>query len=257
MSEGLRGVTTQELRTALGRCAGVEQVDADRIRGWGAPALAETVGRLGVISRDVLVAILECALAEREAPKAQVDLVWTGPHPRTSTARDTYVVMRDLFKSAKSEVIVAGYRFDHGEELLRPLYERALQGVGVFLFLDVVGKVQSDELVDGFAAQAGRRFIEENWPFGEPVPQLYFDPRSVAPGRFSSMHAKCIVVDRRVALVGSANFTSRARTENIELGVVVDDPRFATELAGHWWSGVQSGVFRGIAGVAGPEIGGS
>jgi phosphatidylserine/phosphatidylglycerophosphate/cardiolipin synthase-like enzyme len=255
MSDGLRSVTTPDLRIALARCASeaVALIDADRIRGWGVPSLATAVGPLGPVAPPVLTMLLECALAERDAPKAQVDVVWTGPHPRVSTARDTLVVMRDLFLSARTEVIVAGYSFDHGEALLRPLHARAQMGVRVAIFLDVEGKARSEEAVDAFAALAGQKFLDENWPFGAPFPELYFDHRTVAPGPYASMHAKCIVVDSRVALVGSANFTSRAQTKNIELGVVIEDPRLSTELAALWWSGVREGVFRRIRSGASEE----
>ncbi|MGH9321370.1 MAG: phospholipase D-like domain-containing protein [Vicinamibacteria bacterium] len=45
-----------------------------------------------------------------------------------------------------------------------------------------------------------------------------------------SLHAKCVVVDDRLSLVTSANFTEAAHWRNIEAGVLVDDPRFAVNL---------------------------
>jgi phosphatidylserine/phosphatidylglycerophosphate/cardiolipin synthase-like enzyme len=43
-----------------------------------------------------------------------------------------------------------------------------------------------------------------------------------------------VVVDRRVALVTSANFTEAAQERNIEAGVVVRSERFASRLADHF-----------------------
>jgi phosphatidylserine/phosphatidylglycerophosphate/cardiolipin synthase-like enzyme len=49
-----------------------------------------------------------------------------------------------------------------------------------------------------------------------------------------SLHAKCVVVDERWSLVTSANFTNRAQTRNIELGVLIDDEPFAQKITGQW-----------------------
>ncbi|WP_441293152.1 phospholipase D-like domain-containing protein [Sorangium sp. KYC3313] len=47
------------------------------------------------------------------------------------------------------------------------------------------------------------------------------------------MHAKCVVVDSAKAL-SSANFTQRGQERNIEVGVLIEDPSFASYLAGQW-----------------------
>lgn len=56
------------------------------------------------------------------------------------------------------------------------------------------------------------------------------------------MHAKCVVVDREHALIGSANFTERAQASNIEVGVALRDPAFA-EAVLHQWGAVRSAGF--------------
>jgi phosphatidylserine/phosphatidylglycerophosphate/cardiolipin synthase-like enzyme len=48
------------------------------------------------------------------------------------------------------------------------------------------------------------------------------------------MHAKCIIVDRDKALVGSANFSNRGRDENLEVGALVRDHHFVQSLAAAW-----------------------
>jgi phosphatidylserine/phosphatidylglycerophosphate/cardiolipin synthase-like enzyme len=81
------------------------------------------------------------------------------------------------------------------------------------------------------------------WSFGAPVPTLYVDPRAAVPKSYASLHAKCIVVDGERALVGSANFTDRGQTRNIEAGVLVDDARFSTELVRQFHDAVGAGLF--------------
>jgi phosphatidylserine/phosphatidylglycerophosphate/cardiolipin synthase-like enzyme len=48
------------------------------------------------------------------------------------------------------------------------------------------------------------------------------------------MHAKCVVVDHAIALVTSANFTSRGHERNIEVGVLIQDSTFAGTLERYW-----------------------
>jgi len=53
---------------------------------------------------------------------------------------------------------------------------------------------------------------------------------SGSPGPRISLHAKSLVVDGRVAMVGSHNFDPRSAHYNTEGGVIVDDPAFAQQL---------------------------
>jgi phosphatidylserine/phosphatidylglycerophosphate/cardiolipin synthase-like enzyme len=80
-----------------------------------------------------------------------------------------------------------------------------------------------------------RRFRVQEWP-GEKQPEVYYDPRSLDAEavKRSSLHAKCVVIDRREALVTSANFTEAAQTRNLEVGVLVRSPGFAAKLAEHF-----------------------
>jgi len=52
--------------------------------------------------------------------------------------------------------------------------------------------------------------------------------------KLSSLHAKCVVIDRRVALITSANFTEAAQQRNIEAGVIVRYPLFVERLVGYF-----------------------
>jgi phosphatidylserine/phosphatidylglycerophosphate/cardiolipin synthase-like enzyme len=96
------------------------------------------------------------------------------------------------------------------------------------------GEAASDlELLDRFA----RRFQEQAWP-GERLPQLCYDPRSLAAdaARRSSLHAKCVVIDRRTALVSSAKCTEADQERTIEVGVLIRWPAFAERIADHFES---------------------
>jgi len=92
------------------------------------------------------------------------------------------------------------------------------------------------------------RFRLHEWP-GEKVPALYYDPRSLDLDAFqrSSLHAKCIVVDRKVALVTSANFTEAAQMRNLEVGALVRCEQFAAQLTGHFETLADAGLLKPIA----------
>jgi phosphatidylserine/phosphatidylglycerophosphate/cardiolipin synthase-like enzyme len=62
------------------------------------------------------------------------------------------------------------------------------------------------------------------------------------PGSSINLHAKCVVVDDRFALIGSANFTHNAQARNIEVGVLLDDPVFAQDLVRQWLGLVEAGL---------------
>jgi phosphatidylserine/phosphatidylglycerophosphate/cardiolipin synthase-like enzyme len=52
-----------------------------------------------------------------------------------------------------------------------------------------------------------------------------------------------VVIDKRIALLGSANFTDRGQSRNVEVGAVIEDEAFARALASQWWSAVSAGAF--------------
>ncbi len=189
--------------------------------------------------------MIEAVLAERTRPPAtKVSLVWTGPETRASAARDTAVVVRDLFEGAMWHVLIAGYSFERGEAILAPLHAAMRdRGVKVEMFVHLdeaeVAPIDAEWFLRTQAAAWRGRY----WPFGEPTPTLYVDPRAAVPKSYASLHAKCIVVDGRRALVGSANFTDRGHARNIEAGVLIDDTRFAEELTRQFHDAVGAGLF--------------
>ncbi len=179
----------------------------------GLEAFVPLVAQLNELGAAGTRASLAAVIAERRQGARPAELVWTGPESKRSGARDTAVVLDDLFARAQSSVLIAGFAFDHAADLLKPLHSALGRGVSCRVF------------ADGTVAAA---FIREHWPFGPPFPEVYgFVP---AEGVFASLHAKCVVVDGRWVFVTSANFTDRGQTRNIEVGVLLDDQRLAATL---------------------------
>ncbi|HXV60101.1 MAG TPA: DISARM system phospholipase D-like protein DrmC [Vicinamibacteria bacterium] len=211
-------------------------IERDRVR-WplteasleshGLGHVFERLQPLAALDEANLRPLLHVIIAERRfRPVPRVDLVWTGPEAHVSTARDTLVVVRELFEDAQKSVLIGGYAFDHGKDIFAPLHKTMKERrVQTLIF---VNKVQD--------------FLQENWPFGEPLPEVYSDPRTADSESRVSLHAKCIVVDETKALVTSANFTDRGQTRNIEMGVLIDDPGLASRLVQQWRGLIESGL---------------
>lgn len=240
MSEGLRRVPLPELRELHAA------VEGERLRcpltrvalqagGFGS-RVEEILGVLGGLEREPVLRLLDAVLAERASGGApHLDLVWTGPEAPNASTRDTAVVVRRLFEEARESVLLGGYAFDHGEEILRPLHAALRdRGVRVRIFLDIPGEAPTVEAAPAYAVARVDHILTRNWPFGPPIPEIYYDPRTARPDHFASLHAKCVVVDDARSLITSANFTARGQGRNVELGVLIDDPAFARRVTGHW-----------------------
>lgn len=207
--------------------------------------LWEAVQALGVLEPRALSALISAVLSERaRRPATQVDLVWTGMEGKTAYARPTATVVRELFELAQHHVLLAGYSFDHGAEILEPLHAAMSHrnvSVDVFLHID---RASPRKDVGVHIGREVATFFATNWPFGTPHPAIYVAPRTVDPQLMESMHAKCCVIDERIAIVGSANFTDRGQSRNIEVGARIEDRGFAQALVGQFRAAANAGLFR-------------
>jgi phosphatidylserine/phosphatidylglycerophosphate/cardiolipin synthase-like enzyme len=189
------------------------------------------------------LAVLDVTLAEREDRMPTPELVWTGPEAPAGTARDTAVVLRELFEGARESVILGGYSFKYARDVLSPLYRCMRDHAVDARFFVHVPQVETSTASDAYVDAHLATFLAESWPFGDPRPRIYYDKRALVPGPpYSSLHAKCVVVDGARAFVSSANFTQRAHEQNIEVGVLIDDASFASFLAGQWLGLIEAGI---------------
>lgn len=178
-----------------------------------------------------------------------VDLVWTGPEAPEAPSRDTAVVVRELFMKAKESVLVAGYAIYQGKEVFKALADRMeeLPDLKVEMFLDIQ-RGQGDTTIDSdLVRRFAQKFRTKDWP-GKRLPEIYYDPRSLEMDRAkkTALHAKCVVIDRAVAFVSSANFTEAAQNRNIEVGALIASPRFAERLVHQFHALAGANVLREI-----------
>jgi hypothetical protein len=247
-ARGLAEISTpdlQRLAAELTRGGAGTAVTRPRLSASRLGHLWEPVHALGILEAATLATVVRAVLAERDArPRTSVDLVWTGIEAKTAYARPTVTVVRELFESAQHHVLIAGYAFDHGADIFEPLHgAMKARGVMVDIYLHIDRARSRDDLSKHLGHEVAT-FFAQNWRFGTPHPVIYVAPRTIDPALCESLHAKCVVVDERVAIVGSANFTDRGQSRNIEVGARIEDVGFAEALLGQFRAATNAGVFR-------------
>jgi len=195
----------------------------------------------------VVLGLLADERARVQATAERVELVWSGPESPGAPSRDTAVVVRELFEEAKRSVLITSYVLDGGEKarsIFEPLAARLDAGepLEVRLFVNIErrrGDARSDREI---VADRMRELRQEVWP-GRTLPGVYYDPRALssAPGPRACLHAKCVVIDERIAFVTSANLTEAAQLRNIEVGLLVRDGAVARSVAEQFHALVRSG----------------
>jgi phosphatidylserine/phosphatidylglycerophosphate/cardiolipin synthase-like enzyme len=226
--------------------------------GAAVPSVAAVMSKLAGegMQGNHLASLLEAVVQARKSqrpPTEIVELVWSGPETVGITNRDTGVVVRELFGTATTEVLIAGFAVYQGHSVFRRLAERMTEvpGLRVRLFLDIRRGWKDTTAASELVWKFNTHFRTAEWP-GSRFPELYYDPRSLEENQDerSSLHAKCIVVDRRTAFVTSANFTEAAQTRNIEVGALIRSPVFAEELQQHFERLLMSGQLAAVPGGA-------
>jgi phosphatidylserine/phosphatidylglycerophosphate/cardiolipin synthase-like enzyme len=220
--------------------------------GADASGIAAELGRLarhGMRPQE-LGYLLRAIAREREAGQRiadRIELVWSGPEHTGSASRDTGVVVRELFSGARSTVHIAGFAVHNGRSVFRALADNmaANPSLSVRMFMNIPRPHLETRPADQLVREYVDGFVQNEWPGGR-LPELYYDPRalSLEPGPRASLHAKCIVVDRRWSFITSANFTEAAQDRNIEAGVLIDDPHLATAVESQLENLISAGGLR-------------
>jgi phosphatidylserine/phosphatidylglycerophosphate/cardiolipin synthase-like enzyme len=173
------------------------------LQGWaasGAPA-----GDLEAPQVSFIDALKAVALRERSGvhPDIAAELVVTLPVP-DRTLLSTPDVVRTMIDSATKSILVIGFRMSE-ENMRRALFRRGVDGLRV----TVVG-----DRNDG-----GARELRKDWPaMAQPLTAL---ENVESAQRSGLLHGKVLVIDERIALIGSANFSRSGMNSNFEFGVRV------------------------------------
>lgn len=231
-------------RSALAPHVPVEHLDAVFA------ALAE-LERDGMATRH-LARMLDLLAEERGAGQRmsdRVELVWSPPELDAVDARDTSVVVAELFRRAQTTITIATYALDareKAEALFGELAQRmdTEPSLVVRVFANIHRTYRDPTPSAVLIREFAKQFRQQIWP-GHRLPEVYYDPRSLEtePHKRAVLHAKAVVVDGRWTLLTSANFTQAAQQRNIEAGVLLDDPRLAARMTRQFDQFVQANIF--------------
>ena len=144
------------------------------------------------------------------------------------------VVMRaklQLLRSAHEQVLMVSPYVVPMAGLLDAIAATQRRGVRVALLTNSLATTDEPLAHFGYARQR-EALLRLGVGLYELRPQPAGAPDSDAwPGSLARLHAKFTVIDRRCFFIGSMNLDRRSAGGNTELGLVVDSPRLAAELA--------------------------
>jgi phosphatidylserine/phosphatidylglycerophosphate/cardiolipin synthase-like enzyme len=177
-------------------------------------------------------------------------LVWSGASEGQQGIRDTKVVLDGIFSRAESHVLIATYVIYDGLSVFARLADRLRERpeIQVDLYVNLPSESGRDDEEAADVEHFIQSFERKHWPHDVPLPAIHYDPETRKHGaKRATLHAKCVVVDRRWAFVTSANFTEAAQERNIEAGVLLEHPRLAESLAGQFEALKKSGRLKKMA----------
>jgi phosphatidylserine/phosphatidylglycerophosphate/cardiolipin synthase-like enzyme len=190
--------------------------------------------------------VVDAIAATREStigPDQILALVLSGPEvPGVNTA-DTLTTLRTLIAEAKREVLMIGYAVHNAKPIFELLASRMATDNVRVLFCIEIGRRSGDTSLDSeIVHRFAREFREKHWPW-QSLPDIYYDPRSLSdnPRHRSSLHAKCVIADRKRGLITSANFTEAAWMRNIEFGVLTHYEPVVLRVSGYIDSLISTG----------------
>jgi phosphatidylserine/phosphatidylglycerophosphate/cardiolipin synthase-like enzyme len=253
------GLSSKDLRYLAGALfqgrlhAPYTEASLSRLEIAGADAVVGDLTALAEeqFSAQQIARLIEALASERaslEHPGGRVEIVATGPETE-DRARDTAVVIEQLFAEARSRVLVVGFALYGGQKIFKTLADRmdAEPGLDATCCFDISRQgndtTRDADLVDRFAD----RFVRKEWP-GRRLPAVFYDPRglSTVARQRAVLHAKTIVIDGFKAIVTSANPTQAAYSRNIELGVIFNDKDIAGLIEGHFRGLIRNGFLRPV-----------
>lgn len=140
----------------------------------------------------------------------RVEILATGPELIKKGIRGIEPVMEEIIIQASKEIQIMAYVFTSNALHILDLIEQAAKkGIRISI---VVNELQSQDktIISRF------KKMTEDFPYVQIFD--FTDPKK------KQLHAKIIVVDRKKAVVGSANFSWGGMYSNYEVGLLIEGP---------------------------------
>lgn len=165
-------------------------------------------GYLKIVNDNELLALAVCIFQNTKSESSNpIEICWTGPS-KNRYVRMTWPALSEILLSAENSILIVGFAINTNMgSIMDYLEEKSRSGVKLIFMIDRL------EEKEDFLLWAKR--------LPQP-PELYDRPKNIGDP-MSALHIKCVVVDERVAMFGSANLTYHGMRGNIELGLVLRD----------------------------------
>ena len=160
----------------------------------------------------------------RSVPRPRpAQVVVSGPMSASLPARLTSGIALDVIRSADTSLLIASFAAHGARDVVTEIGRAIGRGVRVDLLLE-----ESTQASAAFASLPDEVHVWHR------------------VGASGVLHAKLVAADRHTALLGSANLTDRALSDNVELGVVLRDPHIVGPLVDHfrWLLAPENNVMR-------------
>lgn len=209
----------------------------------------QDLGREGFTDAQaaVLLRVAWTCRTHKQAGQVVADLVLSGPDVPGIPTSATDAVVHSLFLEARREIVLAGYAFHNARGILEPLAKRLQDSpsLQIIIHVDISRGFNDTSTSENIILRFAQDFWKRHWPW-EPRPEVWFDPRALAPerGGRACLHAKFVAVDREKVLVTSANFTEAAQERNIETGVLLRSPERSAQLVRYFEAMRKNGALR-------------
>jgi phosphatidylserine/phosphatidylglycerophosphate/cardiolipin synthase-like enzyme len=215
----------------LDRSTGPTNTAIDQLRHLiptsGFATQAGTLGRawsknVPVRGETIALALRATALAvTRARNEERIETVWTGPTTKAIPLRQTLGVLLQVIKASRERLIVVSFAAYKVPQIVEAMLMVARRSVEIAVVID-----EGTDAAQAFTALAD-------------AAEIYFWPSAgtVLPNAgMVRMHVKAAVADDHTALVGSANLTGQALTNNMELGLLVEGGDVPRQLDAHFRS---------------------
>lgn len=160
---------------------------------------------------------------------------------------DSSRALAALVKSAQQEIIIQSPYLVLSDKAKALIQETLQRGVKIIINTNSMASTDNLQAFSGYRNQREELLamgvqIFEFRPDAESRGKLLNSPviEKYKPAVFS-LHAKSMVVDGKIAYIGTFNFDPRSENLNTEVGVIVHSPQLATELAGSIRNDMQKG----------------
>ncbi len=188
-------------------------------------------GTPGLTGTGVAVALQTALVLRERSDMTRSRVVWTGPGS-SGAQRLTAAALQELLSSAEQRILIVSFAAHTLSNVACALEDAVARGCTI----DVVFETEDDS--------SGAYSGPSSTPFGEVAGIHRWHWPSDRREATGVLHAKVLVIDGRRALVGSANLTYRALHNNLEAGILVEDPALAASIERHIKSLMESGVLR-------------